>query len=414
VGELLVLPGKADGKGTVEISSELKEWHKVTLTLDGHYAHERDNSPNSFTDINLTVTFTHESGSPSYRIPGYFAADGQAGESSAESGTKWRVHLVPDKAGVWSYTVSFTQGHHAALDGGGTALKPVDGVSCSFMIGKTDKTGRDFRGKSRLQYVGEHHLQFAGSKEYFLKAGAEKNVTIKTWAPHLKDWRAGGPTWKGDKGKGLIGALNYLADTGAKAFSFLTYNTSGDGSNVWPFVGPNDKLHWDCSKLINGAWCSIMAEGEPMERTTPLEIAAELERAGAETITPLDALREAAKNDAELGRNLIDCESLGWLGRYYASKIRGASALALFDAKGDKTEHESAQHYQGDALAHWKQYAAIRAAHYIAALYNRVDYVNVTELIDKVAADVEIARNWKPGTLKDDGKRSGSEKGFSQ
>jgi hypothetical protein len=38
--------------------------------------------------------------------------------------------------------------------------------------------------------------------------------------------------------------------------------------------------------------------------------------------------------------------------------------------------------------------------------------VNVTELTEMVAADLDIARNWKPGTLKDDGKRVGSEQGF--
>ena len=64
------------------------------------------------------------------------------------------------------------------------------------------------------------------------------------------------------------------------------------------------------------------------------------------------------------------------------------------------------------ALARWKQYAAVRDAHYVPALYNRVGYVNVTALTDQVAADIDIARNWKPGTLKDDGRRSGSEKGF--
>jgi hypothetical protein len=35
-------------------------------------------------------------------------------------------------------------------------------------------------------------------------------------------------------------------------------------------------------------------------------------------------------------------------------------------------------------------------------------------LTEKVAADLDLARNWKPGTLKDDGRRSGSEKGFRQ
>jgi hypothetical protein len=263
----LVLPRQADGKGTVDISGELKQWHKVTLTLDGPFAAELDNEPNPFTDCNLTVTFTHESGSPSYKVPGYFAADGNAGETSAKAGTKWRAHLAPDKAGLWNYAVSFTRGKHAALDGGGAAVKPFDGVKGSFAIAKSDKAGRDFRGKGRLQYVGKHQLQFAGSKEYFLKAGADApetllayrdfdntqalkpNVPLKTWQPHVQDWKAGDPTWQGGKGKGLIGALNYLAAKGVNAFSFLPYNAGGDGDNVWPFVSRNEKLHWDCSKL---------------------------------------------------------------------------------------------------------------------------------------------------------------------
>jgi len=251
----------------VAISGELKQWHKITLTLDGPFAHELDNEPNPFTDCNLTATFTHESGAPSYKVPGYFAADGKAGESSAQAGTKWRAHLAPDKAGTWKYSVSFTRGKHAALDGGGTAVKPFDGVSGSFKIAKTDKKGRDFRAQGRLHYVGKHHLQFAGSKEYFLKAGPDapetllayadfdntialkKNVPLKTWEPHVQDFKAGDPTWQGGKGKGLIGALNYLAAKGVNAFSFLPYNAGGDGDNIWPFVSRNDKLHWDCSKL---------------------------------------------------------------------------------------------------------------------------------------------------------------------
>jgi hypothetical protein len=86
--------------------------------------------------------------------------------------------------------------------------------------------------------------------------------------------------------------------------------------------------------------------------------------------------------------------------------------LALFDVNGDKLEREAAQRHLGDALSHWKQYAAIRDAHYVPALYNRVGYVDVTALTEKVAADLNIARDWKPGTLKDDGRRSGTEKGF--
>lgn len=274
----LVLPRQPDGPGTVAISGELKQWHKVTLTLDGPFAHERDNAPNPFTDYALTVTFTHESGSPKYTVPGYFAVDGNSANTSAESGTKWHAHLSPDKPGRWNYAVSFVKGKHVAVsDAKGEAMKPFDGRIGTFTITPTDKIGRDFRAKGRLQYVGKHHLQFAGTKEYFLKAGpdAPENLLayadfdgtrsnkrrtarqgeatpggqLKTWQPHVRDWQPGDPAWKDDRGKGLIGALNYIASKGCSSFSFLPYNAGGDGDDVWPFVEREDKLHYDCSKL---------------------------------------------------------------------------------------------------------------------------------------------------------------------
>ena len=74
-------------------------------------------------------------------------------------------------------------------------------------------------------------------------------MPLKTWAPHVADWREGDPTWGGGRGRGLIGAVNYLAEAGANAISFLTYNVEGDGDNVWPFIARDAKLHYDCSKL---------------------------------------------------------------------------------------------------------------------------------------------------------------------
>ena len=276
----LVLPRQKDGSGEVVISGEQRVWHDVTLTLDGPWAHEQDNQPNPFTDLELNVVFQHVSGEPVHRVPGYFAADGQAAESSAESGTKWRAHLAPEKDGEWQYSIEFWSGK--TLVNGSTAerlpVKPYHGKSGSFRVEASDKTGRDLRGKGRLQYVGKRYLRFAGDGEWFLKAGADapetllayadfdgtvagkpKKVPLKTWSPHLRDWRDGDPTWKGGKGKGLIGAINYLSGKGCNAFSFLTYNAGGDGDNVWPFIHRDDKLHYDCSKLDQ--WGIVFAHG---------------------------------------------------------------------------------------------------------------------------------------------------------
>ncbi|MEM9081593.1 MAG: DUF5060 domain-containing protein [Verrucomicrobiota bacterium] len=254
-GPPLQQPRQPSGDGSLAITGELKQWHKVTLTLDGPYAHELDNKPNPFTDCLLTLTCTHASGSPKFTIPGYFAADGNAAETSAQSGTKWRAHFSPNKPGVWNFTLTLKH-PGAALSSRG-----------SFSIAPSDKQAPDLRARGRLAYVGKHHLQFQGDKTYFLKAGADapetllayadfdgtvakkKNVPLKTWSPHIRDWKPGDPTWQNGKGKGLIGALNYLAYEGCNVFSFLPYNAGGDGDNVWPFVSRNDKFHYDCSKL---------------------------------------------------------------------------------------------------------------------------------------------------------------------
>jgi hypothetical protein len=256
-----------NGDGTVTITGQLRQWHKITVQLAGPFAREQDNAPNPFTDLRFDVTLVHESGAPRYVVPGYFAADGNAANTSATAGHIWRAHLTPDKPGRWTYRVSFTRGLHVAMNGGGEPLAPFDGEEGEFVVATSDKVGRDFRGKGRLEYVGGRYLRFAGSGDLFLKAGADapetllayvdfdgtlagkKNVPLKTWSPHVRDWRPGDPAWRGGRGKGLIGALNYLAAQGANAFSFLTYNAGGDGDNVWPFVSRHDKLHYDCSKL---------------------------------------------------------------------------------------------------------------------------------------------------------------------
>ena len=66
----------------VSIEGELKRWHKTTLTLTGPAASESDNF-NPFLNYRFNVTFTHNGTGTSYTVPGYFAADGNAANSSA-------------------------------------------------------------------------------------------------------------------------------------------------------------------------------------------------------------------------------------------------------------------------------------------------------------------------------------------
>lgn len=249
------------------ISGELKQWHTVTLSFEGPHASETAD-PNPFLHYRLDVTFRHDASGKTYRVFGYYAADGRAADSSAEAGRVWRAHFSPSQTGVWRYTASFRKGRNVAVSAdpqAGESAGLFDGETGAFRIAASDKAWPDFRSRGWLQYVGERYLRFAGSKEYFLKAGPDSPETLlafqdfdgtytlktplKQFRAHVRDWKPGDPVWKAGKGLGLIGALNYLASKGMNTVSFLTYNAGGDGGNVWPFIRHDEKTRYDCSKL---------------------------------------------------------------------------------------------------------------------------------------------------------------------
>ena len=251
----------------VQLEGDRLVWHPVTLTFRGPHARETDSTPNPFTDYRLKVTFQHDQG-PMIVVPGYFAADGRAAETSATEGDRWRVHFVPNLPGLWRWSAEFVAGSHVATSGeAGRPIPPIHGATGEFTVEATSKATSAW-DRGRLVVVpGARYRRFSASGQWFLKTGTDSpetllaysefdgtqarksNAPLKTYAPHIQDWRAGDPVWKGDRGKGLIGALNYLAAAGVNSISLLTYNAGGDGDNVWPFVERNDKFHYDVSKL---------------------------------------------------------------------------------------------------------------------------------------------------------------------
>ena len=233
------------------ITGELKKWHKVTLSWNGPTVSESD-PVSPFLNYRLSVNLIAPSGK-TWTVPGFFAADGNAGETSVSSGSVWRIHFAPEETGTWNYSVSFRTGINVAISaepdsGTGTSF---DGDSGSFTITSTDKTLPDNRANGRLDYVGIRYLQFQETGTYFLKAGADSPENLLsydefdntdadyTWEAHFNDWNAEDPTWKTDQGKDLIGAINYLHSKGMNVFSFITFNVNGDGDDVWPYAATN-------------------------------------------------------------------------------------------------------------------------------------------------------------------------------
>jgi hypothetical protein len=241
-------------------TGQLKLWHPVTITFEGPWTGESA-TPNPFTDYRLEATFTQ--GDRKVVVAGYYAADGDAANTSAAEGNKWRVHFVPDRKGRWKYVASFRQGPWVAVSDDPAAGTPgvFDGQHGRFKIGQTDKTGPDFRAKGLLQYVGQRYLKFAGTGEYFIKGGVDSPENIlgyyefdqtpptHRYAPHAGDFRDGDPTWAGGKGRNIIGAMNYLASKGVNSVYMITMNVRGDGRDTWPWTGRDERERFDCSKL---------------------------------------------------------------------------------------------------------------------------------------------------------------------
>jgi len=255
------------------------QWQPIALDFEGPDLSETSTT-NPFTDFKLTATFTN--GTQSFTVPGFFAADGDAANSGADRGNVWRVRFAPNRPGPWVYSATLRAGPDVAFGGreGSTVHSYWSG---NFEVKAADVAASEFYRHGILRR-DKQYFRFSGTGQYWLKGGANSpenllgyrdfdgtfriaanaregesdgGSQLHTFSPHVRDWRPGDPTWRGDRGKGLIGAINYLADQGMNAAYFLVYNVEGDGKDVWPWRDPQDRTRFDVSKLAQ--WETVFA-----------------------------------------------------------------------------------------------------------------------------------------------------------
>ncbi len=273
--ERLELPkGNSKTINTKDSTSVFSKWHTITLSFNGPETSETD-SYNPFLNYRLSVEFKNKKSKKIIR--GFYSTNGNASETSAKSGSVWQVRFTPNDIGEWSYSAKLHKGDSIALSTNlnkGT-LTPITNSEGNFIVVKSDKEGIDFRAKGRLE-ASNGYFKFKNTNQYWLKTGTnspenllgykdfDDTYRIKSEAregeavapeeihafkPHLKDWKTGDPYWKKNKGKSLIGGLNYLSEKGMNSAYFLTLNILGDGKDVWPYITPNDFTRFDVSKL---------------------------------------------------------------------------------------------------------------------------------------------------------------------
>jgi N-acetylneuraminic acid mutarotase len=266
-------------KGTEITSDDVKtieKWHTLTLSIQGPQVSET-HTVNPFTDYRLLVEF--EGPENTYLVRGFYAADGDAANTSADAGNIWQARFTPDQVGEWRYKANLVRGDNVAvsLDPDLGQMIDIENEAGRFNVVESKATYPDFRAGDRGRLGTDRgYYQFEASKKYWLKGGPnspenllafngfDNTYRIKTeeregeaaavgdihsFKPHLYDWQEGDPVWRGDKGKALIGAMNYLAEQGMNTVYFLTLNILGDGNDVWPYRTPDDFTRFDVSKL---------------------------------------------------------------------------------------------------------------------------------------------------------------------
>lgn len=265
----LITATNTKAESTVSFDAKMHANRPLTALIQGPETSETA-TPNPFTDYRVDVTFSKDE--LNIVVPAYFCATTDAADSSADSGNLWKVHFVPPRAGEWTYKIAFRTGEDITVTDEKGEATAYDGATGKIQVTATS-SAEDQWSHGKLQATPGGRLRYAVSGKFFLKGGADspenllgyqdfdntlknpnakkhkRNQPLHRYEPHVQDWRDGDPVWHDSKGKGLIGALNYLAGKGMNSVYFITMNVTGDGDDVWPWIDPNKRDRFDCSKL---------------------------------------------------------------------------------------------------------------------------------------------------------------------
>ena len=141
-------------------------------------------------------------------------------------------------------------------------------------------------------------------------------------------------------------------------------------------------------------YASAVLADKPFDGMTPMDVADNLDRLAKVTLAGVATLRKTPAASKELTATLADMESMSHLGRYYADKIRGAAATAVFRTGSARSDyHAKAVGYLTDAIADWQAYAKSAAARYHPQLFSRTHYLDWTRILGDVKAERDKVRD---------------------
>jgi hypothetical protein len=248
----------------------------TAATAPGGLSESSPSPHNPWLDYRMQALMVSPTGR-TFEVAGFYAADGAGGDS----GSVWKLRFTPDEPGTWGFVMIFEHGPRLnvrELSVRGTQVFP-SGYPFYFQVGPRRDTAQGFHARGPVEAVGARYLRHRDGT-WFLKTGTNSPENLlgyagfdgardlgglprsasflHRYAEHRADWRPGDPDWSSggdpEAGKGIIGALNYLATEGVNSVYFLPLNLGGDGQDTFPFLDPTGTsfaqvTHFDVGRM---------------------------------------------------------------------------------------------------------------------------------------------------------------------
>lgn len=138
----------------------------------------------------------------------------------------------------------------------------------------------------------------------------------------------------------------------------------------------------------------FVLNGKVEGELTPFEVAEKMDQAFT-SLMQAGSIKNSG--NAELGQTLGDLVALGYLAKYYACKVRGATFLSQYRHTGDVANKNKAVTELESGLEAWKNYAKTATAWYKPQLLARSQELDWDALTSYVEQDITLAREAKVG-----------------
>jgi hypothetical protein len=142
-------------------------------------------------------------------------------------------------------------------------------------------------------------------------------------------------------------------------------------------------------------YVSSVVSGKPRSGTSPVQVVTRLQALAAATEKAVQFLRSSVSSiRPELDSTISDLSVFAALGRYYASKLCGATELGLYKATKAASHKANAITCLQAGLTHWKHYTSLATAKYTyPQLLARVALLDLVGFTGSVEADIKIAQD---------------------